>query len=157
MTSQRDLLMKIEALQDRIHAIFEESRVVSKNMPEDYWQSSWSPAVDVCETEREFILTAEIPGVEKNQIDLQIVNHVLHLRGERDASKDPPKQVYHRVERPSGTFDRRFELPEEVDQDGIKAELAGGVLTVFLPKRRKRPPTIKVEVNKNESQSGTRA
>jgi HSP20 family protein len=148
LSTKRDLLKRIEALQGRIHSIFEESSIASQNLPGDHLPSSWSPAVDIYETDQDYVLTAEVPGLERDKIDLQIVNNVLFLRGERDPSKESPRQIYHRLERPSGSFERQFSLPEEINQDKITAQVTEGVLMVLLPKRRVRPQTIRVEINK---------
>ena len=149
---KQDLLNKIEALQERIHSLLEESAAAtSQNLPEANSHANWSPAVDVYETEREFVLTAEIPGVEQDKIDLQIVNQVLYLRGQREPSNEFPKQIYHRLERPSGRFERRFNLPEAINQEEIRAKMAGGVLSVFLPKKASRSQIIKVKVSHNGS------
>jgi len=148
LSTKRDLLKRIEALQGRIHSIFEESSIASQNLPGDHLPSSWSPAVDIYETDQEYVLTAEVPGLEREKIDLQIINNVLFLRGGRDLSSESPRQVYHRLERPSGNFERQFNLPEEVNQDKIRAQITEGVLMVLLPKRQDRPQTIRVEINK---------
>ena len=152
-TTKQDLLNKIEALQERIHSILEESAATSQNLPEAHSDANWSPVVDVYETENEFVLTAEIPGAEQDKIDLQIVNHVLYLRGQREPSKEFPKQIYHRLERPSGRFERRFNLPEAINQDEIRAKMTEGVLSVFLPKKRGRSQTINIKVSHNGSGS----
>lgn len=148
MSTKRDLLKRIEALQERIHSIFEESSIASQNLPGNHLPSSWSPAVDIYETDQNYVLTAEVPGLERDKIDLQIVNNVLYLRGERDPSKESPRQIYHRLERPSGNFERQFILPDEVNPDKIGAQVTEGVLTVLLPKRLVRPQAIRVEINK---------
>jgi len=147
LSTKRDLLKRIEALQGRIHSIFEESSIASQNLRGDHLPSSWSPAVDIYETDQEYVLTAEVPGLDRDKIDLQIIDNVLFLRGERNPSKES-REVYHRLERPSGSFERQFNLPEEVDQDRIRAQVTEGLLTVFLPKRQIRPQTIRVEINK---------
>ena len=147
MSAKRDLLKRIEALQERIHSIFEESSIASQAVLGDRLPSSWSPAVDVYETDREFVLTAEVPGVERDQIEVQVIDNVLYLRGERNVSKESLGQIYHRLERPSGNFERRFNLPEEVNQEEIRAQVTAGVLTVELPKRLVHSQPIKVRIN----------
>jgi HSP20 family protein len=107
----------------------------------------WSPPVDAYETEEEFVLSVEAPGVERDQIDLQIKNQVLYIRGQRNPCSELSNQVFYRLERPSGSFERQFSLPEDVDADSVQARLNEGVLTVTLPKRR-RPQPFKVEVRK---------
>jgi HSP20 family protein len=107
----------------------------------------WSPAVDIFETENELLLKADLPGLEMSNIDIQIENGTLSLRGERkyeNASKDGG---FHRVERGYGSFARYFSLPETVDPEKVKAEYKNGVLTVTLPKKEvAKPRQIKVDI-----------
>lgn len=110
--------------------------------------STWSPPVDLYETEKEFVLLAELPGIEKGELDLQIVDRMIVLKGQRQSARDVSGQKYHRLERPVGRFERRFELPEPVDASSIKAKMVDGVLTVAIPKKTTRRSSIKVEVNK---------
>ncbi|PYV40300.1 MAG: hypothetical protein DMG06_20665 [Acidobacteria bacterium] len=157
-TTKQDLLNKIEALQERIHSVLDESAAAaSQNLPEARFHANWAPAVDVYETEKEFVLMAEIPGVEQDKIDLQVIDHVLCLRGQREPSNEFPDQIYHRLERPSGRFERSFNLPEAINQNEIRAEMTGGVLTVVLPKKRGRSQAIKVKVTHNGGGTETKA
>lgn len=94
----------------------------------------WSPAVDIHDAGDSFILTAEIPGVEEADIDLEVVGEALVLSGERIPNTSEKVDCYHRVERPEGPFRRVFRLPDEVDPAGIRAEYRDGLLTVCLPK-----------------------
>ncbi|MCI0422588.1 MAG: Hsp20/alpha crystallin family protein, partial [Acidobacteria bacterium] len=91
---------------------------------------------------------AEVPGVERGQIDLQVKGHNLFLKGQRNPGGELSQPVYHRLERPSGAFERRFNLPEDVDADKIRATLNEGVLTVMLPKKQRRPQPRRVEVKR---------
>ena len=93
----------------------------------------WLPPVDVYETANEFVITAEVPGVARDQIDIRIHDRHLILRGERPTSRVQCEQ-YHRVECGHGAFSRSFSLPESVDGDRISADLRDGVLTITLPK-----------------------
>jgi HSP20 family protein len=96
--------------------------------------STWSPAVDVYETEKEIVLTAEIPGVRQEDINLTIYDNVLTLRGERSLERDVKQESYHRVERNYGYFCRRFSMPCEVESSNIRASFKDGVLKVIVPK-----------------------
>src|SRR3990172_6570141 len=96
--------------------------------------STWSPAVDVYETGREIILTAELPGVLQEDISLTIYDNVLSLKGDRRFERDVRQENYYRVERNYGHFCRRFSMPCEVDSKGIKASFLDGVLKVVIPK-----------------------
>jgi HSP20 family protein len=92
----------------------------------------WTPPVDLYETAGAFILTAEVPGLAREQVEIQAEESRVVLRGER--SGQVPCEQYHRVERGHGRFSRAFMLPEPIDVDGVSAELQDGLLTVTLPK-----------------------
>jgi HSP20 family protein len=146
MSSGQDLMRKFQELQDRIHALMEDAILASQVDHTHGLQGPWSPAVDAYESETEFVLTLELPGIAQDQVDLQIRHGVLFLRGQRNPCAELSKQVYYRLERPSGSFERRFSLPEDVDSEKVQAQLNDGVLTVTLPKRRRQ--RFKVEVKK---------
>lgn len=95
---------------------------------------TWSPAVDIYETSGKIVLTAELPGVDQEDIDLTIQDGVLSLRGDRKFERDVKQENYHVVERNYGGFCRRFTMPCEVDGKSISASFKDGVLTVVIPK-----------------------
>lgn len=92
----------------------------------------WAPAVDLCETATSFIFTAELPGITREQIKIDVVDGRLTLQGRRDARVSC--EQYHQVERGHGGFCRTFVLPQAVETDTIVADLANGVLTITVPK-----------------------
>jgi len=100
----------------------------------------WTPPVDLYETPNEFVLTAELPGLGRDQIEIQAEENRITIRGERaaGAGTDIPCEQYHRVERGHGRFSRAFSLPEPIDVDSVAADLKDGVLTVTIPKARHR-------------------
>jgi HSP20 family protein len=147
VSNRQELIRKFQELQDRIHTLMEDA-VAGPQAPGAGLPTHWSPSVDVFETDEEFVLTAELPGVERKQIDLQVKEHTLFLKGQRNPGGEVSQQVYHRLERPSGVFERRFNLPGDVDAENIRANLNEGVLTVTLPKMRRRPKVRRVEVKK---------
>lgn len=107
----------------------------------------WSPAVDIYETENELLLKADLPGVDMKDIDIQLENGTLTLRGERKFQNESKEGGFHRVERSYGSFARYFTLPETVNTESVKADYKNGVLTVKLPKKEiAKPRQIKVEV-----------
>jgi len=114
------------------------------------YESSFSfpvPAVDVTEGDKEFKITAELPGLEEKDIDVTVSNHTLTIKGEKSYEKEEKNKDHHVSERAFGTFQRSFTLPEGVDADKIAAELAKGVLTVTLPKTAEaQKPAKKIEV-----------
>jgi len=110
----------------------------------------WAPSVDILETENDLVLKADVPGVEQKDIDIQIENGTLTLKGERKFERDEQKKGYHRLERSYGSFVRYFTLPDTVDPEKVRAEYNNGVLTVTLPKKEiAKPRSIKVQVNNN--------
>ena len=100
----------------------------------------WTPLVDIYETSSEFVLTAEVPGISRDQIDIKAEDNRVVIRGERttEASGSVACEQYHRVERGHGRFSRAFTLPELIDVDAVTADLREGLLTVTLPKARSR-------------------
>ena len=107
----------------------------------------WTPPVDLYETPHEFVLTAELPGLRRDQIEIQAEENRVLIRGARSATPDReiPCEQYHRVERGHGHFSRAFALPEPIEVDRITADLKDGVLTVTLPKAADRG-TRRIEV-----------
>lgn len=100
----------------------------------------WTPPVDLYETPDEFVLTAELPGLSRDDIDIHAEDNRIVIRGARSTGpgRDIPCEQYHRVERGHGHFSRAFALPEAIDVDAITADLKDGVLTVTLPKSADR-------------------
>jgi HSP20 family protein len=110
----------------------------------------WAPAVDIIETDNELVLKADLPGVEMKDVDINIENGTLTLKGERKFEKEEKNKGFHRMERSYGSFVRYFTLPETVDAEHVHAEYNVGVLTVTLPKKEvAKPRTIKVQVSNN--------
>ena len=108
---------------------------------------TWSPSVDVSETETEIIFTAELPGFEKGEIDISVNEGRLSISGERPFTEEKDTKR-HRVERWYGKFYRSFLLPKSADAEKISANLKNGVLTVTLPKKEEaKPRQIPVSVN----------
>lgn len=101
---------------------------------------SWIPRVDVREEAERFVVAADLPGVEGKDIEITADKGVLAIRGERRAEKKDSGEGYERVERASGTFLRRFTLPESADAEAIKATHANGVLELSIPKRPQAQP-----------------
>lgn len=107
----------------------------------------WTPPVDLYETASAFVLTAELPGVSRDQIDIQAEEHRLTIRGERAAVLSGAEvgcEQFHRVERGHGRFSRAFALPEAIDVEAIAADLKDGLLTVTVPKAAGRARRINV-------------
>jgi len=104
----------------------------------------WTPAMDLCETASAYVLTAELPGVTREQVRIDIRDGRLTLQGRREARVSC--EQYHQVERGHGEFHRTVTLPLAVDAAGIVAEMRDGVLTVTVPKAAEAGPR-RVEVS----------
>lgn len=102
--------------------------------------SHWRPAVDIKEETNRFLITADLPGVDPKDIEITMENGVLTIKGERTSEATEEKEGYKRVERVSGTFYRRFSLPDSADAENIEASGKDGVLTITLPKHEKVQP-----------------
>ena len=101
----------------------------------------WTPPVDLYETAEEYVLTAELPGLTRDRIDIHAEERRIVIRGARlgaDPGRDIPCEQYHRVERGHGRFSRAFSLPELIDVNAITADLKDGILTVTIPKAHDR-------------------
>ena len=101
---------------------------------------SWIPHVDIHEEAERFVVVADLPGVDGKDIDITADKGVLTIKGERRSEKKSSQDGYERVERATGTFLRRFTLPESADAEAIKATHVNGVLEVSIPKRPQEQP-----------------
>ena len=109
--------------------------------------SLWRPAVDIFEEKDNVVIKAELPGMNKDDIDLRVENNVLTLTGQRKREKEVTEDGYFRSERAYGTFSRSFTLPTTVDVSKIEASYKDGVLSVNLPKAEEaKPKQIDVKV-----------
>ena len=102
--------------------------------------SRWAPAVDIKEESDRYVLRADIPGVEPNDIEITLEDGVLTIKGERAREDKEERQGYKRVERAYGSFYRRFTLPDTADSDRVSATGKNGVLEVTIPKQEKVQP-----------------
>jgi HSP20 family protein len=103
-------------------------------------QATWVPPVDIYETEEAFVLEAELPGFTKEDIEIELIEQRLTLRGERKQPTAVKEEQYRRRERPYGRFERSFLLPTMIDRDKVTAQFQHGVLTLRLPKSEAAKP-----------------
>ena len=95
---------------------------------------AWAPSADIYEKDGHLVVKAELPGIDKNDVSVTVENGDLVIQGERKEEQEVDEENYYRMERFSGSFYRRFALPEGIDEDGITAEYKDGVLQVQIPK-----------------------
>jgi HSP20 family protein len=109
--------------------------------------AEWAPAVDIQETEKEYVIKADLPEVKKEDVKVEFEDGVLTVEGERRQEKEEKGKKFHKIERGYGKFVRRFALPTEVDGTNVSAEFKDGVLNVHLPKSPNgKPKAIAVKV-----------
>ena len=143
----RDTLRDLQNMSDRIDRLITGRNIPSAGRDEAMALIDWVPAVDVMESDEEFQIRAELPGVEKKDVKLSVENGVLLISGHREQEKEEQGKRYHKIERAYGNFARSFTVPEAVDAQKVSAEFKNGVLSVRLPKSEKaRPKSIEVQV-----------
>ena len=106
---------------------------------------AWYPAVNIEETDREYQVKAELPGIESSEVEISVDDNVLCIKGEKKDEKEEKEKNYHRTEIHYGSFQRTFQLPQNVDAEKIKAESSKGILTVHIPKSPETKPK-KIEI-----------
>jgi HSP20 family protein len=137
----------LNTLQDQVNRLLEDS---IRGSGANSSLTAWAPAVDIYETESELVVTADLPGINENDIDVRVENNMLTIRGERKLEKTIDEDNMLRVELAYGSFSRSFSLPNTVNTEAIKADYHDGVLTVRLPKREEsKPKQVKVNVATN--------
>lgn len=140
----RDLM----TLQDRMNRLFDQTMSRTRaDEEEGMTVSTWSPAVDIFETADSIVMKAELPGVSRANIDIQVRDNTLTLKGERKFEREVKEENYLRIERSYGAFQRAFSLPTVIQQDKIRAVFKDGVLEVTLPKAEEaKPKQVKIDV-----------
>ncbi len=113
-------------------------------------QETWVPKVDIKEEEKEFVVFADIPGVDPNEIEIEMDGNTLTVKGERKAEHEQKGKNYYRLERTTGKFYRQFTLPESVDSDKISAKTKNGVLAIHLPKAEEGKSNRKIKILQEE-------
>jgi HSP20 family protein len=140
-----DPFREFATLQDRMNRLFGDVYLRDEDVTQ---HGSWVPPVDIYETDgHDLVIKAELPDMQREDIDVTVEHNVLTLRGTKKAPADVKDDQFRRVERRYGAFARSFTLPQTVDATRVAAEYKNGVLTVKLPFREEsKPRTINVEV-----------
>jgi HSP20 family protein len=133
MTIQHYKPMRLlDQLHNEMHSLFN-----TPALEANFGIEEWAPAVDIKEQANSFVIHADLPGVKTDDIDVTAEHGVLTIKGERDSTKEEEKGDYRRIERFSGSFMRRFTLPDSADLEHIKAVTKDGVLELTVPKVEK--------------------
>lgn len=127
-------------LQDEIKQVFERFFGDTDTDSSSVVTSQWVPRVDIKEEPERFVIFADLPGVDPNEIEVNMDKGMLSIRGERRTEERTENERYSRVERAHGVFYRRFALPESANPEGISASGRNGVLEIAIPKRPESTP-----------------
>ena len=142
-----DPIRELEEVSARLNRLFNQPGAGRPIEDEATLLADWAPAVDIEETEGEYLIKADLPEVKKEDVRVELHDGVLHLQGERQQEKEEKGKRFHRVERAYGRFERRVAVPSEVDVQKVAAEFKDGVLQVHLPKSASaKPTTVEVKV-----------
>ncbi len=138
---------EIQSLRESMSSLFDRffSDLLRFPESEEISGQTFSPAVDIKETPKEYIVTAEVPGIPKKDIEIEISDNILTIKGERKFEKEEKNESYHRVERAYGSFCRSFTLPTQVNPDKIEANFKDGLLNIVIPKAEEKIPK-KIEI-----------
>jgi HSP20 family protein len=132
---------EMQELQHRLNTLMEASFGRRTDGGETLLASQWQPAVDIVEDNKEYIIRADLPGVNKQDVRVTIDNSVVRLEGERKQQAEAPDQCYyHQMECPYGKFQRNFALPGEAATGQIHAEFKDGILRIRVPKSESSKP-----------------
>ena len=136
----------LNRIQPRINDLFDETFGRSR-MPQAASTGVWYPPVDILESKDSYLIRAELPGMKREDFNLEAKDGTLTLSGERKLEEPANGVEYHRVERVAGRFSRSFSLPQTVKHDGIKATYRDGILEVYVPKADEaKPKQIEISV-----------
>jgi HSP20 family protein len=132
-------------IQTRLNRLFNERTFPSTD--EALFTADWMPAVDVEETEKEYLIKADLPDVKREHVKVTVNDGMMTMEGERKLEKEEKGKTFHRIEREYGRFVRRFTLPDGVDEAKVMAEFKDGVLNVHVPKSPvMKPKAVEVKV-----------
>ena len=138
---------ELEEMTERFARLIGRLPVRHDNGKEMMAVADWSPAVDISEDDKAYLIKAELPGVNKDAVKVMVQDGLLTIQGERKQEKEEKGKKYHRIERTYGTFVRTFAVPDDTDETKVMAEFKDGLLHVHLPKSEKaKPRAIEVKV-----------
>jgi HSP20 family protein len=141
-----DPFRDVATLQNRLNSLFQDYNR-GEGSEDPITAAAFVPPVDIYEDDHKIVLKVEVPGLRQEDLDIQLENNILTVRGERKFDKEEKEENFHRIERRYGSFYRAFTLPNTVNPESIKADYDAGVLRVVLEKRAEaKPKQIKVQV-----------
>ena len=130
----------VATLQNRVNRLFDDSFFRTFDGDDDVQMGTWHPVVDMFEKDDTYVVKAELPGLKKEDISIDIEDRVLTLKGERKYENEVKEDHYYRRERSYGKFQRAFRLPTDINPDQVKAKFNDGVLEIEVPKPEEKKP-----------------
>jgi HSP20 family protein len=138
---------ELTTIRDEMNRLFDDFFSGFPERGREMFESERAPRVDIAETDENVVVTAELPGVNQDNVNITVVNDVLTLKGKKKEEKEIKKENYHRIERSYGSFQRSVSLPTGVQADKAKATYKDGILTITIPKAEEtKPKSIKINV-----------
>lgn len=128
-------LSLIDYMQNEFDKLHNRSAIAQTDDNGNVVTSDWAPAVDIKEEDNRYLISADIPGVKPEEIDVNMEDGILPIKGERESKTEEERDNYKRIERSYGVFYRRFTMPDNADADKISAKCEHGVLEVSIPKK----------------------
>jgi HSP20 family protein len=129
-------IRELESLQSRISNILEMPNVFGNGRKEALTITEWSPSVDIVENEKEYLIKAELPEIERKDVKVTVQKGILTFSGERRFEREEKGRKYHRIERSYGSFVRSFDLPDDADPEHVEAKFSDGMLTIHVTKNK---------------------
>lgn len=143
-----DPFRELEEVSSRLNRLFGRSTLPAESDREMLSVADWMPSVDISETDNAYLVKAEIPGVNKDDVKVTIEDGMLTIQGERKQEQEEKGKKYHRVERSYGCFMRSFRVPDDADDSAAKAEFKDGMLNITLNKSKKiRSNAVNVSIS----------
>lgn len=140
------LFREMEEFSERLNRLFG-ARMRGNGQKESLLVTDWMPAVDIQETQAEYLIKVELPEIKKDDVKVTVEDGLLAIRGERKQEKEEKGKKFHRIERSYGTFLRTFTVPMDAEENKVAADFQDGILRVHLPKTEKpRPKALEVKV-----------
>ncbi len=143
-----DPFKELEEVSNRLNRLFGRSENRAESNQSMLTVADWSPSVDISETDDAYLIKGEIPGVKKEDVKVTVQDGMLTIQGERKMEKEEKNKKFHRVECSYGNFVRSFRMPDDADEEKVKAEFKDGMLNISLPKSEKtKKRSINVSVS----------
>jgi len=141
-----------DMMNNRMGRLFDEmlGHGLRRSAEERSLRGAWVPAINILEKDEAVLITADLPGLKPEDVEVTVDEGILTIRGERKLEEASEGETYHRVERHCGVFERSFNLPTSIDSSKIEARFSNGEMVLTLPKREEsKPRSVKIQVETN--------